>query len=244
MADRSALTKVCCLGVLLLAGCRAQTLNVSDTDLLNFAMNLECLEAEYYSTAINGYGLNSSTLGNGPSAVGGLKANLSPELIQIATELANDEINHVRPFVNQSTDNCTKGFTRMAGGCLGPLVISLQLPARPSLWCGARQLQRLYLEDKSALSYCLTASRCMQVTDLRAQLGGAAVPCPTMDIGNSFTTIASKALGVYGFFPYNTDVNFLLGELSDAPPALLQCSLEPLLDCTRRLLNATAISST
>ena len=61
-------------------------------------MNLECLEAEYYSTAINGYGLNSSTLGSGVPAVGGLKANLSPQLIQIATELANDEINHVSPL--------------------------------------------------------------------------------------------------------------------------------------------------
>ena len=70
------------------------------------------------------------------------------------------------------------------------------------------------------------------------------MPCPTMDIGNSFTTIASKALGVYGFFPYNTDVNFLLGELSDAPPALLQCSLEALLDCARIMLNATAIPPT
>ena len=97
MAANFALITGCCVGLLLLAGCRAQTLAVSDSDLLNFALNLECLEAEYYSTAINGYGLNSSTLasGGGP-AVGGLKANLSPELIQIATELANDEINHVR----------------------------------------------------------------------------------------------------------------------------------------------------
>lgn len=97
MANMFELAAVCCLGLLLVAGCRAQTLAVTDTDLLNFAMNLECLEAEYYSTAINGYGLNSTTLGNGSPAVGGLKANLSPELIQIATELANDEINHVRP---------------------------------------------------------------------------------------------------------------------------------------------------
>ena len=96
MVLRPALTVACCLGLLLVAGCRAETLAVTDTDLLTFAMNLECLEAEYYSTAINGYGLNSSTLGNGPPATGGLKANLSPELIQIATELANDEINHVR----------------------------------------------------------------------------------------------------------------------------------------------------
>lgn len=91
---------LCCLSLLLSAGCRAQTLNVTDTDILNFAMNLECLEAEYYSTAINGYGLNSSTLGSGAPAVGGLKANLSPQLIQIATELANDEINHVSPLAH------------------------------------------------------------------------------------------------------------------------------------------------
>lgn len=38
------------------------------------------------------------------------------------------------------------------------------------------------------------------------------MPCPMMDIGSSFTTIANKALNVYGFFPYNTDINFLLGE--------------------------------
>ncbi len=62
----------------------------------------------------------------------------------------------------------------------------------------------------------LTASPCMQVNDLRAQLGSAAVPCPQMDIGSSFTTIVSKALNIYGFFPYNTDVNFLLGETSHA----------------------------
>ena len=56
----------------------------------------------------------------------------------------------------------------------------------------------------------------MQVTDLRAQLGSAAVPCPAMDIGSSFTTIANAALNVYGFFPYNTDINFLLGRLLHA----------------------------
>ena len=32
-----------------------------------------------------------------------------------------------------------------------------------------------------------------------------------MDIGSSFTQIANKALGIDGFFPYNTDTNFLLG---------------------------------
>ncbi|KAK9901674.1 hypothetical protein WJX75_007910 [Coccomyxa subellipsoidea] len=76
-------------------------------------------------------------------STGGLKANLSPELLKIATELANDEINHV--------------------------------------------------------------------TDLRSVLGSSAVPCPKMDIGGSFTSLGKAALNVDGFFPYNSDVNFLLG---------------------------------
>lgn len=62
------------------------------------------------------------------------------------------------------------------------------------------------------------------MTDLRAQLGAKAVPCPTMDIGNSFTTIVNKALGIAGFFPYNTDTNFLIGERRPAALGnLLHC---------------------
>ena len=48
------------------------------------------------------------------------------------------------------------------------------------------------------------------------------MPCPMMDIGSSFTTIANKALNVYGFFPYNTDINFLLGDTPHASATLLQ----------------------
>lgn len=82
------------VGVLALLAAR-QALAVTDNDIMNFAMNLECLEAEYYSNAVYGYGLNQTTLGGGPGSTGGLKANLSPDMLRIATELANDEINHV-----------------------------------------------------------------------------------------------------------------------------------------------------
>ncbi|EIE20782.1 hypothetical protein COCSUDRAFT_48409 [Coccomyxa subellipsoidea C-169] len=128
-----------CTAVLLASSAVAQT----DNDLLNFALNLECLEAEYYSNAVYGYGLNTSTLGSGPGSTGGLKANLSPDLLRIARELVNDEINHV--------------------------------------------------------------------TELRELLGNDAVPCPKMDIGGAFTSLAKAALGIDGFFPYNSDINFILG---------------------------------
>ena len=56
----------------------------------------------------------------------------------------------------------------------------------------------------------------MQVGDLRAKLGAAAVPCPATDIGSSFEAIANKALGITGFYPYSSDTNFLLGMLCQA----------------------------
>ena len=39
-----------------------------------------------------------------------------------------------------------------------------------------------------------------------------------MDIGSSFTTIINKALNIDGFFPYNTDLNFLLGKCTSVCP--------------------------
>ncbi len=92
MASKLALLGFCILGLT-----ASPALAITDADIMNFALNLECLEATYYSTAVNGFGLNASTLGGGPQGVGGGKATLSPDLIKIATELANDEIDHVGP---------------------------------------------------------------------------------------------------------------------------------------------------
>ena len=93
MAHKLALLTLCALGSLAASPARA----ITDADILNFALNLECLEATYYSTAINGFGLNATSLGGGPQAVGGGKASLSYELAKIMTEVANDEIDHVSP---------------------------------------------------------------------------------------------------------------------------------------------------
>jgi hypothetical protein len=65
-----------------------------DVAALNFALNLECLEAEFYSWAAFGKGLNADQRGNGPASVGGRNASLG-DYLGIASEIAGEEIKHV-----------------------------------------------------------------------------------------------------------------------------------------------------
>jgi hypothetical protein len=56
----------------------AANFNITGNDILNFALNLECLEAEFYSWAAYGKSLSDELLGGGPASVGGMRAKLSP----------------------------------------------------------------------------------------------------------------------------------------------------------------------
>ncbi len=66
-------------------------------DVLNFALNLEYLEASFYSYITTGNGLSSDIMGTSPGAVsGGAKVTFSnPVVASVATQLAADEIAHV-----------------------------------------------------------------------------------------------------------------------------------------------------
>ncbi|HUD94852.1 ferritin-like domain-containing protein [Sphingobium sp.] len=77
---------------------------VTDADVLNFALQLEYLEAQFYSYAALGTGLDASLLtgtGTQGAVTGGRKVTFTdPVVAQYAAEIAGDEVAHVR-FLRQ-----------------------------------------------------------------------------------------------------------------------------------------------
>ncbi|WP_159760059.1 ferritin-like domain-containing protein [Sphingomonas sp. 8AM] len=80
----------------------AQT-SVTDSDVLNFALNLEYLEAQFYLYAVNGSGLSSDLTASGSGTAGGTVIGGAPVTFTddplvgaYAREIAADELAHVK----------------------------------------------------------------------------------------------------------------------------------------------------
>jgi hypothetical protein len=68
---------------------------ITDVDILNFALNLEYLEAEFYLRAATGTGL--ATADGAGTVTGGTKVTFASSVLQAyAVEIAQNELNHVR----------------------------------------------------------------------------------------------------------------------------------------------------
>lgn len=82
-----------CLG----SGTAVSAATIPESDVLNFALNLEYLEAEFYAFAVTGSGLSSADRGGAGSVTGGKKVNFTDARVaDIAAQIALDELHHVR----------------------------------------------------------------------------------------------------------------------------------------------------
>ncbi len=98
-ASAVAMTALAAAGVAAVSS-PAEAQGVNDAAILNFALNLEYLEAEFYQFAAFGHGLSpadTSGPGYAGSVTGGSQVPFTiPAIQQYAIEIANDELNHVR----------------------------------------------------------------------------------------------------------------------------------------------------
>jgi hypothetical protein len=119
-------------------GTKASAQAVSDSDILNFALNLEYLEAQFYSYAAFGTGLPASDLtgtGTQGAVTAGRQATFTDPLVaQYAKEIAQDERAHVeflrralgtsavaQPAIDIGTDpNGAFSTAARAAGLIGP----------------------------------------------------------------------------------------------------------------------------
>ena len=79
----------------------AEAQSITDVDILNFALNLEYLEAEFYTVATTGrriedLGIGVSGVGTVGGTVGGSVVSMDNRVMQVARDIANEEQMHVR----------------------------------------------------------------------------------------------------------------------------------------------------
>jgi Ferritin-like domain len=95
-----------------------------DVAVLNFALNLEYLEAEFYLWAAFGRGLSDADAGGGPASVGGRKLTYTGQPIDAAVqayieEIAIDEENHVKFLRKALGDKAVPRPKINIGGAVG-----------------------------------------------------------------------------------------------------------------------------
>ncbi|KAI4297049.1 hypothetical protein L6164_036958 [Bauhinia variegata] len=79
---------------------QSQVGSVSDADMVQFALNVEFLEAEFFLYGALGKGLDAQMAEGGPPPIGAQKANLDPQFKDIIYQFGLQEVGHIRAIIN------------------------------------------------------------------------------------------------------------------------------------------------
>ena len=124
----------------------------TDADVLNFALNLEYLEAQFYTYAVLGEGLPAAQLtgtGTQGAVIGGRKVNFSdPIVAQYAAEIQQDEVAHVN-FLRNALGTAT--VAQPAIDVSASPTGAFSAAARAAGLVGAGQAFDPYLNDQNFL---------------------------------------------------------------------------------------------
>lgn len=146
------------MGLLLAVGTATAAPTAGDVAIVNFALNLECLEAEFYSYAAFGRGLSAANRGGGPAPTGGRKAQLSKSIHAYAMDIAYDEIKHVaflRVALGDAAIACPQIDIGKVFGVLADLAYNMTLnpPFSPYKDDAAFLLGSFLFEDVGVTAY-------------------------------------------------------------------------------------------
>ena len=126
---------------------------LGDSDVLNFALNLEYLEAQFYSYAATGAGLPAASLtgtGTQGAVIGGAQVPFSDTRVAAyAREIAQDEANHVN-FLRSALGNAAVAQPAIDVGGTDPNG-AFSSAARAAGLVGAGQAFNPYADDVSFL---------------------------------------------------------------------------------------------
>ncbi|XP_060219201.1 ferritin-like catalase Nec2 [Lycium barbarum] len=122
---------------------KGMAVDKEDIDKMQFPVNLEFLEAEYFLWATYGYGLDVAApklAMGGPPPIGARRANLDPLTKNIFMEFANQEVGHLRAlnstvgvFPRPLLDLSAKNFGKIFDEAFGYKLIPPFDPYRDSL---------------------------------------------------------------------------------------------------------------
>lgn len=106
------------LGVVAVSG-RAN-FTTYDKELIQVALNLEYLEADYFLWAAYGYGLDviaPNLTGGGPDPIGVQKANLNAYFTDVYQQMGLQEVGHLRCVLPNTHSHCK--LARLKDGWMG-----------------------------------------------------------------------------------------------------------------------------